>query len=93
MNVHQSNLMRGMMLIGGKMVPSEADEWIESLNPANEENARRCPAGDGSDVNHAVAAAETAQPAWAASSRRSAENISSRWPKRVASAARFCASR
>ena len=34
MNVHQSNLMRGMMLIGGDLVPSESGQWLESVNPA-----------------------------------------------------------
>ena len=37
MNIHQTNLMRGMMLIGGELVPSESGEWLGSVNPANEE--------------------------------------------------------
>src|SRR5262249_2754168 len=48
------------------MVAGEADKWIESVNPANEERIGDFPAGDAADVNKAVAAAEKAQPAWAA---------------------------
>ncbi|HLQ92507.1 MAG TPA: aldehyde dehydrogenase family protein [Xanthobacteraceae bacterium] len=66
MNVHQSNLMRGMMLIGGELVPSEGGEWLESVNPANEETLGHVPHGTANDVNRAVAAAEAAHPAWAA---------------------------
>jgi len=65
MNVH-SNLMRGHMLIGGELVASEAGEWLESLNPANEETLGHVPAATAVDVNRAVTAAEAAQPAWGA---------------------------
>ena len=54
MNVHQSNLMRGMMLIGGELVPSEAGEWLESINPANEETLGHVPQATAADVNQAV---------------------------------------
>ena len=64
MNVHA--LMKGQMLIGGEMVAGEANNWIESVNPATEEKIGEFPAGDATDVNKAVAAAEKAQPAWAA---------------------------
>jgi acyl-CoA reductase-like NAD-dependent aldehyde dehydrogenase len=64
MNVHAQ--MKGQMLIGGEMVAGEANKWIESLNPATEEKIGEFPAGDAADVNRAVAAAEKAQPAWAA---------------------------
>ena len=64
MNVHAQ--MKGQMLIGGEMVAGEANKWIESVNPANEEKIGEFPAGDATDVNKAVAAAEKAQPAWAA---------------------------
>src|SRR4051812_20001603 len=64
MNVHTQ--MKGHMLIGGELVKGEADKWIESVNPANEEKIGEFPAGDATDVNKAVAAAEKAQPAWAA---------------------------
>jgi acyl-CoA reductase-like NAD-dependent aldehyde dehydrogenase len=66
MNVHQSNLMRGMMLIDGELVPSEAGEWLESINPANEETLGHVPQATAADVNRAVTAAEAAHPAWAA---------------------------
>src|SRR6267143_6449842 len=66
MNVHQSNLMRGMMLIGGELVPSEGGEWLESVNPATEETLGHVPHGTAADVDRAVAAAEAAHPAWAA---------------------------
>src|SRR5215472_4180860 len=65
MNVH-SNLMRGHMLIGGDLVPSEAGEWLESVNPATEETLGHVPQGTAADVSRAVAAAEAAHPAWAA---------------------------
>src|SRR5256714_15293759 len=58
--------MKGQMLIGGEMVAGEADKWIESVNPANEERIGEFVAGDAADVNKAVAAAEKGQPAWAA---------------------------
>ena len=64
MNVHTQ--FKGQMLIGGEMVAGEANKWIESLNPANEEKIGEFPAGDAADVNRAVAAAEKAQPGWAA---------------------------
>jgi acyl-CoA reductase-like NAD-dependent aldehyde dehydrogenase len=64
MNVHAQ--MKGQMLIGGEMVAGEANKWIESVNPANEEKIGEFPAGDAADVNRAVAAAEKAQPGWAA---------------------------
>jgi acyl-CoA reductase-like NAD-dependent aldehyde dehydrogenase len=66
MNIHQSNLMRGMMLIGGELVPSESGEWLESVNPATEETLGHVPQGTAADVNRAVEAAEAAHPAWAA---------------------------
>src|SRR5215469_14378134 len=65
MNVHAQQ-MKGQMLIGGELVAGEANNWLDSVNPATEEKIGEIPAGDGSDVNKAVAAAEKAQPAWAA---------------------------
>src|SRR2546429_10001303 len=64
MNVHAQ--IQGQMLIGGEMVAGEANNWIESVNPANEEKIGEFPAGDATDVNKAVTAAEKAQPAWGA---------------------------
>ena len=66
MTVHQSNLMRGMMLIGGELTPSEFGQWLESINPANEEKLGDVPQGSAADVDRAVEAAEAAHPAWAA---------------------------
>jgi acyl-CoA reductase-like NAD-dependent aldehyde dehydrogenase len=66
MNVHQSNLMRGMMLIGGELVPSESGQWLESVNPANEEVLGHVPQATAADVNRAVDAADAAHPGWAA---------------------------
>src|SRR5437667_8341749 len=66
MNVHQSNLMRGMMLIGGELVASESGQWLESINPANEEKLGDVPQASAADVNRAAEAAEKAHPAWAA---------------------------
>lgn len=65
MNVH-SAVTKGHLLIGGELVPGEANQWIESVNPATEEKIGEVPAGNAADVNKAVAAAEKAQPAWAA---------------------------
>src|SRR5262250_2059634 len=56
MNVHAQ--MKGQMLIGGELVAGEANKWIESVNPANEERIGEFVAGDASDVNKAVAAAK-----------------------------------
>src|SRR5258705_1623818 len=66
MNVHQSNLMRGRMLIGGELVRSEGGEWLEWVNPATEETLGHVPHGTAADVDRAVAAGEGAHPAWAA---------------------------
>ncbi|MDG2242336.1 MAG: aldehyde dehydrogenase family protein [Rhodospirillaceae bacterium] len=57
-----------LMLINGEMVASGGGEWITTVNPANEEPIGRVPAATVDDVNAAVAAAKTAQPAWAAKS-------------------------
>ena len=54
------------MLIDGKLVASEADEWLESVNPADEQTIGRVPAATPADVDRAVVAAEKAQPGWAA---------------------------
>ena len=54
------------MLIGGELVESESGRWLESINPANEEVIGRVPRATAADVGRAVAAAEAAQPAWAA---------------------------
>ncbi|CAN7294083.1 aldehyde dehydrogenase family protein [Phyllobacterium sp. LjRoot231] len=58
------------MLIDGELAGSEADTWLDSLNPANEEVIGRFPAATQGDVHRAVNAAERAFPAWAATSAR-----------------------
>jgi betaine-aldehyde dehydrogenase len=65
MNVH-TKVMQGRMLIGGELVNGEANEWLDSVNPANEEPLGQVPAATAADVNRAVEAAEKAHPAWAA---------------------------
>jgi acyl-CoA reductase-like NAD-dependent aldehyde dehydrogenase len=54
------------MLVGGELVHSSDGEFDESINPATEEVIGRSPRGTREDVARAVAAAETAWPAWAA---------------------------
>jgi acyl-CoA reductase-like NAD-dependent aldehyde dehydrogenase len=56
------------MFIGGEFTAASSKEWITSVNPANEEEIGRVPAGTAEDVNRAVAAAEKAQPGWNAKS-------------------------
>ena len=55
-----------LMLIDGEMVASESGQWMESINPANEEIIGRVPRGTAKDMHRAIEAAEKAQPAWAA---------------------------
>jgi acyl-CoA reductase-like NAD-dependent aldehyde dehydrogenase len=54
------------MLIGGELVGSSTGEWMDIINPANEEIIGRAPVGGAEDVAQAVAAAEAAWPKWAA---------------------------
>lgn len=54
------------MLIGGELVESESGEWLESVDPANEEVIGRVPAASAEDVRRAVEAAGRAWPEWAA---------------------------
>ena len=54
------------MLIAGELVASESGQWMDSINPANEELLGRVPRATAADVARAVEAAEAAQPAWAA---------------------------
>ncbi len=54
------------MLIDGEMTFGDGGEWITCLNPSNEEEIGRAPAGTAADVERATAAAARAQPAWAA---------------------------
>jgi acyl-CoA reductase-like NAD-dependent aldehyde dehydrogenase len=55
-----------LMLIDGAMVAGASGEWAESINPADETLLGRITIATGADVERAVAAAERAQPAWAA---------------------------
>jgi len=54
------------MLIGGELVASESNQWIDAIDPSNEEVIGRFPAGSAMDVQRAVGAADAAQPGWAA---------------------------
>ena len=54
------------MYINGKFVESRSGKWIDVLNPSTEEVISRQPEGTIEDVNDALDAAKTAQPAWAA---------------------------
>ena len=54
------------MLIDGELVGSETGQWMESIEPATEKVLGRVPRGTKKDMERAVAAAEKAQPAWAA---------------------------
>jgi betaine-aldehyde dehydrogenase len=66
----------GRMLIGGALVESRDGGWLESIDPADESPIGRVPLGSAADMHAAVAAAEAAQPAWAAlSMARRAEFI------------------
>lgn len=53
-------------LIGGELRPAASGAWLDSVNPATGGAWARVPASDAEDVNAAVAAAVSAQPAWAA---------------------------
>ena len=61
-----ANLDEMPMLIGGELVPSESGRWLESTNPATGDHLGSVPLASAKDVDRAVAAAEAAQPAWAA---------------------------
>ena len=56
----------GLMLIGGELVESLDGGWLDSLNPATEAYIGKVPRATAADVDRAVAAAERAQPGWAA---------------------------
>jgi acyl-CoA reductase-like NAD-dependent aldehyde dehydrogenase len=53
------------MLIGGELVESSSGNWLECVNPANEDRIGKVPRGTAADVEQAVRAAETAQVGWA----------------------------
>jgi len=53
-------------LIGGQLVESASCEWLESVNPANEDVIGHVPLCGKPDVGRAVEAAQDAFPAWSA---------------------------
>lgn len=55
----------GRMLIDGQLLESCGGNWIECINPATEECIGKVPRGTAEDVEHAIRAAEMAQPVWA----------------------------
>lgn len=57
-----------LMLIDGRMTRGSGDEWLTSINPADEQITGRVPNATAEDVDAAVQAAVAAQPAWAARS-------------------------
>ncbi|MEO6986846.1 MAG: aldehyde dehydrogenase family protein [Paralcaligenes sp.] len=54
------------MLIGGDLVDSESGRRFDVVNPADESVIGSAPLGSALDVDHAVDAAQRAQPAWSA---------------------------
>lgn len=56
--------MDGRMLIDGKLVEASNGQWIDAIDPANEEVIGRVPAGAAVDVARAVDAAEQSWRAW-----------------------------
>lgn len=54
------------LLIGGELVDAADGERLEVVNPSTGEIIADVPAAGPEDVDHAVAAAKAAQPAWAA---------------------------
>ncbi len=52
-------------LIGGEEAAAASGDWFDKLRPADGEHLRRAARSGGADVDRAVAAARSAQPAWA----------------------------
>ncbi|KAJ7517346.1 hypothetical protein O6H91_21G020000 [Diphasiastrum complanatum] len=52
------------LLLGGKFLDSQANEWIDVVNPATQEVVSRVPLTTGEEFDAAVAAARQAYPAW-----------------------------
>ena len=57
-------LVQGRLLIDGELVASEAGDWGDCLNPADESICGRAAMASAKDVARAVDAAERAWPAW-----------------------------
>jgi len=60
--------MEVMNLIGGRAVPAAGGQWVELIEPATGQVYGRLARSGAADVAAAVAAAQTAAPAWAATS-------------------------
>jgi acyl-CoA reductase-like NAD-dependent aldehyde dehydrogenase len=58
------------MLIGGELVDAEREAVEETVDPSTGETLAAVPQASATDVRRAIAAAEAAQPAWAALSVR-----------------------
>jgi acyl-CoA reductase-like NAD-dependent aldehyde dehydrogenase len=58
------------MLIGGEFVDAEREAVEETVDPSTGETLAAVPQASATDVRRAIAAAEAAQPAWAATSIR-----------------------
>ena len=52
------------LLINGKKVQSAAKDWLDVLNPANQEVVARVPLAPVSEVDDAVASAKQAFQSW-----------------------------
>jgi betaine-aldehyde dehydrogenase len=64
-SIRQGLFFSGRMLIGGRLVESSDQAWLESVNPTTGVVIGRVPKGTAADVERAVAAATVAQPSWA----------------------------
>lgn len=53
------------MLVGSSLRPSASNEWLDSINPADESLLCRVPKGTAADIDEAVGAAKSAQARWA----------------------------
>ena len=71
-----------MNFIGGKFTPCSSGHGIDNIAPASGEVYSTIPRSNAADVDRAVAAAQAAQPAWAALSR----DERSAWLVRIAEA-------
>jgi acyl-CoA reductase-like NAD-dependent aldehyde dehydrogenase len=72
-----------LMLIGGELVAGESNEWLESINPADETPLGRVPLANARDADKAVAAAVAAAPAWAATTPTERESYMREFARRI----------
>jgi acyl-CoA reductase-like NAD-dependent aldehyde dehydrogenase len=61
MSAQEDSAVTGRMLIGGQLVESSGGNWIECINPANEDYIGKVSRGTAADVHSAIRAAEAAQ--------------------------------